>query len=191
MARFHGSHRDEPGPTPPSAAPYPGHTAGPVLQHRPSGTPPRLWSEQEGLAMWATLATPPAKTTLVADSDPRRADASVQAGRTRPGRRQAAGPGRAATGARGPPRLASPGRSCSLAGGPARPPGRPAVRDERHRGVLARLADHQDARRPRAPVPRSAVRPAGRVPAVPRRGGTAGRPCRPASARAGSPRGGG
>jgi hypothetical protein len=28
---FHGSYRDEPGPMPPSGAPYPGHTAGPVL----------------------------------------------------------------------------------------------------------------------------------------------------------------
>jgi hypothetical protein len=34
-----------------SAAPSPGHAAGPVLQHRPSETLPRLWSEQEGLAM--------------------------------------------------------------------------------------------------------------------------------------------
>src|SRR5260370_20739061 len=34
-----------------SAARYPGHTAGPVLQHRPSETLPRLWSEREGLAM--------------------------------------------------------------------------------------------------------------------------------------------
>ena len=47
---IHGSNRNDPGSTPPSAARYPGHTAGPVLQHRPSETLPRLWSEQEGLA---------------------------------------------------------------------------------------------------------------------------------------------
>jgi hypothetical protein len=30
---------------------WPGHADGPVLQHRPDGTPPRLWTELEGLAM--------------------------------------------------------------------------------------------------------------------------------------------
>jgi len=34
-----------------STARYPGHADGPVLQHRPDGTPPRLWTELEGLAM--------------------------------------------------------------------------------------------------------------------------------------------
>jgi len=34
-----------------STARYPRHTAGPVLQHRPSETLPRLRSEQEGLAI--------------------------------------------------------------------------------------------------------------------------------------------
>jgi hypothetical protein len=34
-----------------SAARYPGNAAGPVLQHRPSGTPPKLWTEPKGLAM--------------------------------------------------------------------------------------------------------------------------------------------
>ena len=33
---IHGDNRTGPGSAPPSAAPYPGHTAGPVLQHRPS-----------------------------------------------------------------------------------------------------------------------------------------------------------
>src|SRR5580704_3707993 len=56
------------------------------------------------------------------------------------------------------------------------PPRRPAVRHERHRCLLARLADHQDARRPGPEIPRPAVRHAGRVPEVPRRG----RPGRPA-----------
>ena len=48
--RIHGSDHDDPGTAPPSGAPYPGHTAGPVLQHRPSETLPRLWTEREGLA---------------------------------------------------------------------------------------------------------------------------------------------
>jgi hypothetical protein len=48
---IHGSNRNDPGSAPPSAAPYPGHAAGPVLQHRPSETLPRLTSEREGLAM--------------------------------------------------------------------------------------------------------------------------------------------
>jgi hypothetical protein len=33
------------------AARYPRNAAGPVLQHRPNGTPPRLWTELEGLVM--------------------------------------------------------------------------------------------------------------------------------------------
>jgi len=48
---IHGNNRDEPGSQQPSAARYPGHAAGPVLQHRPSETPPKLWTELEGLAM--------------------------------------------------------------------------------------------------------------------------------------------
>ena len=48
---IHGSKRNERDPAPPSAAPSPGHTAGPVLQHRPSETPPGLWTELDGLAM--------------------------------------------------------------------------------------------------------------------------------------------
>ena len=48
---IHGDNRDNPGPRQPSAARYPGHAAGPVLQHRPSETLPRLWTELEGLAM--------------------------------------------------------------------------------------------------------------------------------------------
>ena len=52
--------------------------------------------------------------------------------------------------------------------------GRPVVRDERHRGVLARLADHQDARRPRQAVSRHPVRHARRVRSV-RGGGGLGR----------------
>jgi len=48
--RIHGSDHDHPGTAPPSGAPYPGHTAGPVLQHRPSETLPRLWTEHEWLA---------------------------------------------------------------------------------------------------------------------------------------------
>lgn len=47
----HGSNRNDPGLLAPLGASYPGHTAGPVLQHRPSETLPRLWNEQEGLAM--------------------------------------------------------------------------------------------------------------------------------------------
>jgi len=35
---IHGDNRTDPGSAPPSAASYPGHTAGPVLQHRPSET---------------------------------------------------------------------------------------------------------------------------------------------------------
>src|SRR6266849_7162153 len=46
-----GSIHDNPGFRRLSAARYPGYTAGPVLQHRPSETLPRLWSEREGLAM--------------------------------------------------------------------------------------------------------------------------------------------
>src|SRR5581483_6861447 len=38
------------------------------------------------------------------------------------------------------------------------------VRDERHRGLLVRLGDPRDALRPWPPVPRPAVRHAGRVP---------------------------
>jgi len=48
--RIHGSDRNDPGTAPPSGAPSPGHTAGPVLQHRPSETLPRLWTEREWLA---------------------------------------------------------------------------------------------------------------------------------------------
>ena len=48
---IHGDNRDEPGTRQPTAARYPGHAAGPVLQHRPSETPPKLWTELEGLAM--------------------------------------------------------------------------------------------------------------------------------------------
>ena len=43
--------RNDPGSWPLPTAWYPGHTAGPVLQHRPSETLPRLTSEREGLAM--------------------------------------------------------------------------------------------------------------------------------------------
>jgi len=46
-----GSNRDDLGFPRLSAARYPGHAAGPVLQHRPSETLTRLRSEQEGLAM--------------------------------------------------------------------------------------------------------------------------------------------
>ena len=46
-----GRHEDDLGSRQLSAARYPGHAAGPVLQHRPSGTPPKLWTELEGLAM--------------------------------------------------------------------------------------------------------------------------------------------
>ena len=48
---IHGDNRAEPGSRQLSAARYPGHAAGPVLQHRPSETPPKLWTELEGLAM--------------------------------------------------------------------------------------------------------------------------------------------
>jgi hypothetical protein len=34
-----------------STARYPGNAVGPVLQHRPNGTPPKLWTELKGLAM--------------------------------------------------------------------------------------------------------------------------------------------
>lgn len=47
---IHGDNRIGPGSAPPSAAPYPGHAAGPVLQHRPSETLTRLWTELERLA---------------------------------------------------------------------------------------------------------------------------------------------
>jgi hypothetical protein len=46
-----GSNRNDLGFPRLSAARYPGHAAGPVLQHRPSETLPRLRSEREGLAM--------------------------------------------------------------------------------------------------------------------------------------------
>ena len=46
-----GVNRNDPGSPRLSAARYPGRTAGPVLQHRPSETLPRLKSEREGLAM--------------------------------------------------------------------------------------------------------------------------------------------
>lgn len=45
---IHGIVRDRPGTAPPPAAPSPGHTAGPVLQHRPSEESPLLWTELEG-----------------------------------------------------------------------------------------------------------------------------------------------
>ena len=45
--RIHGDNRTGPGSAPPSAALYPGHAAGPVLQHRPSETLTRLWTELE------------------------------------------------------------------------------------------------------------------------------------------------
>ncbi len=48
---IHGGNHVDPGSRQPSAACYPGHTAGPVLPHRPSETPPLLWTELEGLAM--------------------------------------------------------------------------------------------------------------------------------------------
>jgi hypothetical protein len=48
---IHGSNHTDPERAPTIGALSPGHTAGPVLQHRPSETLPRLWSEQEGLAM--------------------------------------------------------------------------------------------------------------------------------------------
>ncbi len=48
---IHGSNRNDLGSAPPSAARYPRHAAGPVLQHRPSEALPRLTSEREGLAM--------------------------------------------------------------------------------------------------------------------------------------------
>lgn len=47
---IHGDNRIGPGSAPPSAAPYPGHAAGPVLQHRPSEALTRLWTELERLA---------------------------------------------------------------------------------------------------------------------------------------------
>jgi hypothetical protein len=46
-----GSNRNDLGFPRLSAARYPGHAAGPVLQHRPNETLPRLRSEREGLAM--------------------------------------------------------------------------------------------------------------------------------------------
>ena len=46
-----GVTRNDPGSRRLPTARYPGHNAGPVLQHRPSETPPRLRSEQEGLVL--------------------------------------------------------------------------------------------------------------------------------------------
>ena len=46
-----GRHENDPGPRRLPTAGSPGYADGPVLQHRPDGTPPRLWTELEGLAM--------------------------------------------------------------------------------------------------------------------------------------------
>src|ERR1700749_414422 len=43
----------------------PGNTAGPVLPHRPSKTPPVLRNHREGLVTCSTVATCPEKTTHV------------------------------------------------------------------------------------------------------------------------------
>ena len=172
-------------------------------RHQPqrSGIPVAIRCAIPRTHRWAGAATPTQRNTTQAQERARRASdvinisnfTSKNKPRWRPeGLRQAspapaaegAGPGggRHRAGEPRPPRP-HPGRhrpgAAQLAGRPAAPPGRPAIRHERHRGLLARLADHQDARRPGPEIPRSAVRHAGRAPEVPRRGRTADPPCAP------------
>ena len=130
---------------------------------------------------WAGAATPTQRNTTQALDRARRAsdvinvsnltsknkppwllgDSRARRGcRSRGHRRERPGPTPADLRRRLPPRPGaaarrrwpSPARSCSAGWRPSPPPGRPAVRHERHRGLLAQLADHHDARRPRPPV---------------------------------------
>ena len=122
---------------------------------------------------WAGAATPTQRNTTQALERARRAsdmiNISNSTAKTTPRGWPSARPGPATrpSGSAGPGRPRPPtGRGCrrrprpqradrhraalaQLAGCPPGPAGRPALRDERHRGLLERLADHQDARRSR------------------------------------------
>ena len=146
----------------------PGNTAGPVLPHRPSETPPVLRNHREGLVTCSTVATCPEKTTPVGLLVTRRKHQRFQTGRFGCSRQS---PTRGITWSRTlaaawPPACrtgcAVPAASVPrLAHRPAAPGRGPAARAERRRSPLVALAGN------RAPAAASSTST-----------GTPGSPCR-------------
>ena len=154
-----------------AARSHPGNTAGPVLPHRPSKTPPVLRNHREGQVTMLYVTTRSGKTTPVGPIV-----TTSEAQRLHSGNDRRSGPA---------PRRRRPGgacdrrgarsRTCSarrlharrrLADRPAAPRRGAAARDERRRSPLVALAGYRAPRRSCPPVPGRQVRRAAHDPAI-------------------------